>query len=167
MTFDLRTKQKPLKQQYRETPESAVITMTARGGQTDTPIACNVDLGRAIYQAEAHPGVGGPGAGACSGDLLLGALAACAQLTTQMVAEAMGIKTETINVTVEGDLDLKGTLGIDPAAPVGFKAIRTTFDIVAPEATPEQLAALREKAEKYCVVLSTLRNAPPMETTWK
>src|ERR1051326_2883396 len=110
MTFDLRAKQKPLKQQYRETPESAVITMTARGGQADTPIACNVDLGRAIYQAEAHPGVGGPGAGACSGDLLLGALAACAQLTTQMVAEAMGIKTEKINVTVEGDLDLKGTL---------------------------------------------------------
>ena len=167
MTFDLRAKQKPLKQQYRETPESAVITMTARGGQTDTPIACNVDLGRAIYQAEAHPGVGGPGAGACSGDLLLGALAACAQLTTQMVAESMGIKTEKISVTVEGDLDLKGTLGIDQTVPVGFKAIRTTFDIVAPEASPEQLAALREKAEKYCVVLSTLRNAPPMETTWK
>ncbi len=167
MTFDLRAKQKPLKQQYRQEPESAIITLTARGVQTDTPVACNIDLGRALYQAEAHPGVGGPGAGACSGDLLLGALAACAQLTTQMVAEAMGIKTEKINVTVEGDLDLKGTLGIDPSAPVGFKAIRTTFDIVAPEATPEQLEALREKAEKYCVVLSTLRHAPPMETRWK
>jgi uncharacterized OsmC-like protein len=167
MTFDLRARQKPLKQQYRQEPESAVITITARGEQTDTPIACNIDLGRAIYQAEAHPGVGGPGAGACSGDLLLGALAACAQLTTQMVAEAMGIKTEKINVTVEGDLDLKGTLGIDPGVPVGFKAIRTTFAIVAPEATAEQLEALREKAEKYCVVLSTLRSAPPMETTWK
>ncbi len=85
MTFDLRAKQKPLKQQYRQEPESAIITLTARGDQTDTPVACNVDLGRAIYQAEAHVGVGGPGAGACSGDLLLGALAACAQITTQMV----------------------------------------------------------------------------------
>ncbi len=167
MTFDLRARQKPLKQQYRQEPNSALITLTARGDQTDTPIACNVDLGRAIYQAEAHVGVGGPGTGACSGDLLLGALAACAQLTTQMVAEAMGIKTEKINVTVEGDLDLKGTLGVDSTAPVGFKAIRTTFDIVAPEATPEQLAALREKAEKYCVVLSTLRNPPPIEADWK
>ncbi|HEY7349210.1 MAG TPA: OsmC family protein [Ktedonobacterales bacterium] len=167
MTFNLREKQKPLKQQYRQEPERAIITLTARGDQTDTPVACNVDLGRAIYQAEAHPGVGGPGAGACSGDLLLGALAACAQLTTQMVAEAMGIKTEKINVTVEGDLDLKGTLGVDPTVPVGFLAIRTRFDIVAPDASPEQLAALREKAEKYCVVLSTLRNPPPMEAGWE
>jgi uncharacterized OsmC-like protein len=167
MSLNLREKQRPLKQRYREEPESAVITLTAKGEQTDTPITCNVNLGRALYEAQAHSGVGGPGTGACSGDLLLGALAACAQLTTQMVAEAMGIQTEKINITVEGDLDLKGTLGIDPNAPVGFKAIRTKIEVVAPEATPEQLAALREKAEKYCVVLSTLRSAPPIETTWE
>jgi uncharacterized OsmC-like protein len=166
MSFNLREKQRPLKAQYREEPASAEITLTATGEQTGAPIACNVNLGRAIYGAQAHPGVGGAGTGACSGDLLLGALAACAQLTTQMVAEAMGIQTEKIAVTVEGDLDLKGTLGIDPSAPVGFKAIRTRIDVIAPDATPDQLAALREKAEKYCVVLSTLRTPPPMETTW-
>lgn len=165
-TSDLRETQRPLKAQYRQDPESALITLTARGDQTGSPITCNVDLGRAIYAAQAHSGVGGPGTGACSGDLLLGALAACAQLTTQMVAEAMGIQDARIAVTVEGDLDLKGTLGIDPAAPVGFAAIRTHIAVAAPDATPDQLAALREKAEKYCVVLSTLRTPPPIETTW-
>jgi uncharacterized OsmC-like protein len=163
---NLRETQRPLKAQYRQDPDSALITLTARGDQTGSPITCNVDLGRAIYAAQAHSGVGGPGTGACSGDLLLGALAACAQLTTQMVAEAMGIQTEKIEVTVEGDLDLKGTLGIDPAAPVGFSAIRTQIAVTAPAATPDQLTALREKAEKYCVVLSTLRTPPPIETTW-
>ncbi len=165
-TINLREQQRPLKARYRENPGSAMITLTARGGQTDTPISCNVDLGRALYAAQAHPGVGGGGTGACSGGLLLRALAACAQHTTQMVAEAMGIRTESIAVTVEGDLDLKGTLGIDPRAPVGFSAIRTRFEIVAPEATAEQITALREKAEKYCVVLSTLRTPPPIEATW-
>jgi uncharacterized OsmC-like protein len=164
---NLREIQRPLKAQYRQDPDSAIITLSARGDQTDSPITCNVDLGRAIYAAQAHSGVGGPGTGACSGDLLLGALAACAQLTTQMVAEAMGISTEKIAVTVEGDLDLKGTLGIDPSAPVGFSAIRTQIAITAPDATPDQLATLREKAEKYCVVLSTLRTPPPIETTWE
>lgn len=166
MAINLREKQRPFKAKYREDPASAVITLTARGEQTDTPLSCNVDLGRALYAAQAHPGVGGEGAGACSGDLLLGALAACAQLTTQMVAEAMGIPTERINVTVEGDLDLRGTLGMDPGVPVGFAAIRMHVDIVAPEATADQLAALHEKAEKYCVVLSTLRTPPTVEVTW-
>jgi uncharacterized OsmC-like protein len=166
MSIDLREKQRPLKAQYRQDPSSALITLTARGGESEMPIACSVDLGRAIYDAQAHPGAGGAGTAACSGDLLLGALAACAQLTTQMVAASLGIPTERINVTVEGDLDLKGTLAVDPAAPVGFTAIRTRFEIVAPSATPEQLAALREKAEKYCTVLSTLRNPPPIDTTW-
>ena len=166
MAINLRETQRPLKARYREDPTSAEITLTAKGGQSDTPIACNVDLGRAIYAAQAHPGVGGAGTGACSGDLLLGARAACAQLTTQMVAEAMGIQTERIEVTVEGDLDLRGTLGVAPDAPVGFKAIRTHFDIVAPTASEEQLAALRTKAEQYCVVLSTLRTPPPMQTIW-
>jgi uncharacterized OsmC-like protein len=166
MSIDLREKQRPLKAQYRQDPSSALITLTARGGESEMPIACSVDLGRAIYDAQAHPGAGGAGTAACSGDLLLGALAACAQLTTQMVAASLGIPTERINVTVEGDLDLKGTLAVDPAAPVGFTALRARFEIVAPSATPEQLAALREKAEKYCTVLSTLRNPPPIDTTW-
>ena len=166
MAINLRETQRPLKARYREDPTSAEITLTAKGGQSDTPIACNVDLGRAIYAAQAHPGVGGAGTGACSGDLLLGALAACAQLTTQMVAESMGIQTERIEVTVEGDLDLRGTLGVAPDAPVGFKAIRTHFNIVAPTASEEQLVALHTKAEQYCVVLSTLRTPPPMQTTW-
>jgi uncharacterized OsmC-like protein len=166
MTSPLRERQKPLKAHYREDPTSARITLTARGDATGTPIACNVDLGRAIYAAQAHPGVGGEGSAACSGDLLLGALAACAQLTAQMVADALGIVTEHLSVTVEGDLDLKGTLGVDPAAPVGFTDIRTHIEVVAPTATAEQLAALREKTEKYCVVLSTLRTPPPTTTTW-
>ena len=166
MSFNLRERQKPLKTKYREEPSSAVITLKATGDQTGTPISCNVNLGRAVYEAQAHPGAGGAGTGACSGDLLLGALAACAQLTTQMVAESMGIVAERIQVTVEGDLDLRGTLGVDPTVPVGFTAIRAHFDIVAPTATPEQLASLREKAERYCVVMSTLRSAPVIETTW-
>jgi uncharacterized OsmC-like protein len=166
MAQTLREQQQPLKAQYRADPASARITITAKGSQTETPLACSVDLGRALYEAQAHSAVGGAGTAACSGDLLLGALVACAQLTTQMVAESMGIRTERIAVTVEGDLDWRGTLGIDPAVPVGFTDIRTTIEVVAPEASSEQLASLREKAEKYCVVLSTLRNPPPVTTTW-
>jgi uncharacterized OsmC-like protein len=112
VAMDLRSLQKPLKDQYRNDPNASQITIQAKGGQTDVPVACSVDIGRAIYHAEAHKGVGGGGTGACSGDLLLGALAACAQITCQMVAAAMGIPTERIEVTVEGDLDLRGTLGI-------------------------------------------------------
>lgn len=166
MTFNLREKQKPLKEHYRREPGSAVITLIARSDQGDTPIACGVDLGRAIYEAQAHAGVGGAGTAPCSGDLLLGSLAACAQLTTQMVAESMGIRAEKISVTIEGDWDIRGTFGIDPNAPVGLTAIRAKIEVVAPDASPEQIASLREKAEKYCVVLSTLRNPPPVETSW-
>src|ERR1700756_4515742 len=150
--MDIRSLQKPLKEQYRRDPQSSRITLTAKGGQTDTPLSCSVDIGRAIYQAEAHKGVGGTGTAACSGDLLLGALAACAQLTCQLVATAMGIPTERIEVGAEGDLDLRGTLGISLDVPVGFARIQLQFDIVAPQATPEQLRALREKTEQYCVV---------------
>jgi len=164
--MDLRTLQKPLKEQYRSDPNSSQITLRAKGGQTDAPIACSVDIGRAIYHAEAHKGVGGAGAGACSGDLLLGALAACAQITCQMVAAAMGIPTERIEVTVEGDLDLRGTLGISKDVPVGFESIRLYFDVVAPKATPEQIGALREKTELYCVVMQTLTRPPKLQTEW-
>lgn len=164
--MDLRSLQKPLKEQYRADPSTSRITLQAKGAQTDAPVSCSVDLGRAIYQAEAHKGVGGAGAGACSGDLLLGALAACAQITCQMVAAAMGIATERIAVTVEGDLDLRGTLGIDKTVPVGFETIRVDFDIAAPDATAEQLRGLREKTEQYCVVMQTLLKPPKVQCVW-
>jgi uncharacterized OsmC-like protein len=163
---DIRSLQKPLKDQYRSDPNASRITIRAKGTQTDIPVTCSVDIGRAIYQAEAHKGVGGAGAGACSGDLLLGALAACAQITCQMVAAAMAIPTESIAVTAEGDLDLRGTLGISKEVPVGFESINLQFDIVAPNATPEQMRALREKTEQYCVVMQTLRRPPSLETKW-
>jgi uncharacterized OsmC-like protein len=166
VTMDLRSLQKPLKEQYRSDPNASRITLRAKGVQTDAPVACSIDIGRAIYQAEAHKGVGGAGSGACSGDLLLGALAACAQITCQMVAAAMGIPTEAIQVTVDGDLDLRGTLGISKDVPVGFQSIRTTFNVVAPTASPEQLLALREKTEQYCVVMQTLLQPPRLETNW-
>src|ERR1051325_6755645 len=110
--MDIRSIQQPLKEQYRREPNSSRITLTAKGSETATPMECSVDIGRAIYQAEAHTGVGGAGTAACSGDLLLGALAACAQITCQLVATAMGIPTEHIEVTVDGVMDLSGTLGI-------------------------------------------------------
>ncbi len=162
--MDLRAAQKPLKERYRADGGEAAITLTARGGQTDTPITCSVDIGRAIYDAQAHEGVGGPGTGACSGDLLLGALAACAQLTAQMVATNMGIAVEKLEVEVEGDLDLRGTLGIDRDVSPGFTAIRVRFDIEAPDASEEELASLHEKAERYCTVLQTLLRPPEITT---
>ena len=164
--MDLRAIQKPLKDQYRSDPETSRITLTARGSQADDALACSVDIGRAIYAAQAHSGVGGAGTAACSGDLLLGALAACAQLTCQLVATAMGIPFERIEVVVEGDMDLGGTLGIKKDVPVGFERIRTRFEIDAPDASEQQLQALREKTEQYCVVMQTLRQPPAIETEW-
>jgi uncharacterized OsmC-like protein len=163
--MNLREVQKPLKDHYREDPASSRITLVARGGQGDAPISCSVDLGRAIYAAQAHAGVGGAGTGACSGDLLLGALAACAQITCQMVAASMEVPVDEIGVTVEGDLDLSGTLGLSRDAQVGFETIRLRFDIAAPAATQEQLDALIEKTERYCVVMQTLMAAPKIETS--
>jgi uncharacterized OsmC-like protein len=163
--MNLRELQRPLKEGYRADPASARITLSARGGQGESPVACSVDLGRALQHAEAHQGVGGPGAGACSGDLLLGALAACAQITCQMVAAAMEIPLERVEVEVEGDLDLQGTLGTDREARVGFEAIRLNFKLDAPDATAEQLSALLSKTERYCVVLQTLVRPPPIEVS--
>lgn len=165
--MDLKSVQKPLKDRYRSDPSASRITLKAKGDQTETPIACSVSIGRAIYDAQAHSGVGGAGTGACSGDMLLGALSACAQITCQMVATAMGIRTKRIEATVEGDLDLRGTLGISKEVPVGFEAIRLQFEIDAPEATPEQLRDLREKTLQYCVVLQTLIKPPKIETEWR
>ena len=164
--MDLRLVQRPLKEKYRSAPNTSRITLRAHGSQTGTLLACSVDIGRAIYQAQAHSGVGGPGSAACSGDLLLGALAACAQITCQMVAAAMGIPTERIEVVVEGDLDLRGTLGIARDVPVGFEQVRVRYEIDAPEATPEQLRALQEKSEQYCVVMQTLLRPPTLHTEW-
>src|SRR5271154_6258440 len=163
---DIRSLQKPFKEQYRRDPQRSRITLTAKGSETSTPLSCSIDIGRAIYQAEAHTGVGGAGTAACSGDMLLGALSACAQITCQMVAAAMGIPIERIEVTVEGDLDLRGTLGISKDVPVGFERIHTRFEIVAPQATAEQLRALREKTEQYCVVMQTLAQPPKLQNEW-
>jgi len=129
-------------------------------------MGCSVDIGRAVYEAEAHKGVGGTGGAACSGDLLLGALAACAQITCQLVAQAMAISTRRIEVIVTGDMDLQGTLGLSKEVPVGFETIRVKFEVDAPSATAEQLRALHEKTEQYCVVLQTLKRSPKLETEW-
>lgn len=164
--MDLKSLQKPLKDRYRSDPQSSRITLRARGAGTGAPIACSVDIGRAAYQAQAHAGVGGEGTAGCSGDLLLGALAACAQITCQMVAAAMAIPTEGIEVVVEGDMDLSGTLGLSREVPVGFQEIRVRLDLNAPKATPDQLAALRAKTEQYCVVLQTLTHPPAIRVEW-
>src|SRR4051812_17458321 len=162
--MELRALQEPIKKSYRERPEEARVSLSARGSQSATPVACSVDLGRAIQQAEAHAGVGGPGTGACSGDLLLGALAACAQTTCQMVAAAMGIETERIEVVAEGEVDLRGTLGLSRDVPVGFESIRLRFEIDAPGVSREQIESLHAKSERYCTVLQTLLAPPQIET---
>ena len=164
--MDLRSIQRPLKEKYRSDPASSRITLKAHSDQVDTPIACSVEVGQKLFEAQAHSGVGGPGTAACSGDLLLGALAACAQLTCQLVATAMGIPFEHIRVDVEGQMDLSGTLGISKDVPVGFQDIHARFDVRAPDATPEQLAVLKEKTEQYRVVMHTLLKPPPIRTTW-
>ena len=163
--MDLRERQRPLKEGYRERPEDARIALSARGSEGAEAVACSVDVGRLVQEAQAHTGVGGPGTAACSGDLLLGALAACAQITCQMVAAATGVETERIEVVAEGEVDLRGTLGIDPDAPVGFESIRLRLEVDAPGASAEQLERLMERTERYCTVLQTLREAPSIETT--
>src|SRR5438046_5818440 len=125
--MDVRSLQRPLKEQYRREPSASRITLTARGAETATPMTCSVDIGRAIYQAEAHKGVGGTGTAACSGDLLLGALAACAQITCQLVAVAMAIPTQPIEVTVTADIDLQGTRGLSKDVPVAHDAFSVVF----------------------------------------
>ena len=163
--MDLRSVQQPIKQGYRDDPVAARIHLTARGTAEDSPVTCSVDLGRQIQRAQAHEGAGGPGTGACSGDLLLGALAACAQVTCQMVAAAMGIDAKRIETVVDGDVDLRGTLGVSRDAPVGFESIDLRFEIDAPGASDEEIASLVEKTERYCTVLQTLRQPPKIEAT--
>ena len=160
----LREIQEPIKVRYREEPDAARITLRASGAMAGDAMSCSVDLGRAIYAAGAHQGVGGSGGAACSGDLLLAALAACAQLTCQMVAANMGLDGVGVTVEVEGDLDLRGTLGTDDV-PVGFEAIRIRFGLTG-AVPPERLAKLQERTERYCVVLQTLLQPPRIETGW-
>ena len=139
----LREIQEPIKARYREEPDAARITLRASGAMAGDAMSCSVDLGRAIYAAGAHQGVGGSGSAACSGDLLLAALAACAQLTCQMVATNMGLEDVTVTVDVEGDLDLRGTLGTADV-PVGFEAIRIRFGLTG-DVPPERLAKLQDQ----------------------
>ncbi len=162
--MDLKSLQKPLKEHYRSNPAASRITLKAKGGQTETPIACSVAIGHAIYNAEAHTGVGGAGTAACSGDLLLGAMSACAQITCQMVAAAMGIPTERIEVTVEGDLDLRGTLGIAKEIPSAFSAC--TCDLTLRRPTPQRsncrrCAKRRNNTAWLCRRWSSRRSCKP------
>ncbi len=165
--MNLRELQQPIKEHYTAEPSAARVTLRATGsGATgEGAMSCSVDIGRALYAAGAHPGVGGAGTSACSGDLLLGALAACAQITCQMVATNMGLDGVSVGVAVEGDLDLRGTLGT-PDVPVGFEAIRVHFTVVGVDLPEERLAKLLERTERYCVVLQTLLAPPAVETSW-
>lgn len=161
---DLQTRQAPLKTEYEQNPDKAKLTLTATGAEHGDVRACSVDIGRAVYEAELHEGAGGPGTAACSGDLLLGALAACAQLTAQAVAESFGIDA-SITVEVDGDLDLRGTLGMDDDVPVGFEDIRLSVTVEG-DLDDDTAAALQEYTEKYCVVYQTLEHPPGIETDW-
>lgn len=162
---DLQAEQEPLKEQYAEDAETAQVTLTATGEQQADVRSCNVDIGRAVYEAELHEGAAGPGTGACSGDLLLGALAACAQLTAQAVADAFGADAE-VQTEVRGDLDLRGTLGVDEDVPVGFQDIELAMTVDG-DVDEETAEALRKYTERYCVVYQTLTNPPGIETTWE
>ncbi|MDQ2105204.1 OsmC family protein [Azospirillum isscasi] len=158
---DLRALQAPLKDKYKEAPDSAVVTLKARGALDDGGIACKVETGRALVEAGLHPATGGPGTQACSGDMLLEALVACAGVTLKAVATALEFKLRGGTVSAEGDLDFRGTLGVAKDAPVGFRAIRLRFDLDTDE-PPERIASLTKLTERYCVVYQTLASPPPM-----
>ncbi len=158
---DLRALQAPLKQRYRETPEAAVVTLKAKGEIGDETLTCKVETGRALVEAGLHPATGGDGIAACSGDMLLEALVACAGVTLKAVATALDIKLKHGSVRAEGDLDFRGTLGVAKDAPVGFRAIRLRFDLDT-DASPDQLATLLKLTERYCVVFQTLNSKPQL-----
>jgi uncharacterized OsmC-like protein len=154
----LRDIQTPLKAKYRSEPESAVVTLQARGELADG-IACKVDTGRALVEAGLHPATGGSGLQACSGDMLLEALAACAGVTLKAVATSLEFQLRSGAVVAEGDLDFRGTLGVDKEAPVGFRDIRLTFELDTDE-KQDRIDTLLKLTERYCVVLQTLRRPP-------
>jgi uncharacterized OsmC-like protein len=157
----LRTLQAPFKDRYRSQPEAAIITLTARGRLGDENISCRVETGKALVEAGLHPGTGGDGSFACSGDMLLEALVACAGVTLKAVATALDVPLRGGVVNAEGDLDFRGTLGVDKQAQVGFSAIRLRFDLDS-DASQEQLDKLITLTERYCVIYQTLRNPPPV-----
>jgi uncharacterized OsmC-like protein len=154
----LKELQAPFKQRYRDQPEAAVITLTAEGALGDG-VSCKVDTGRALVEAGLHPATGGTGLQACSGDMLLEALVACAGVTLRAVATALEIPLRAGRVRAEGDLDFRGTLGVAKDAPVGFKNIRLRFELDT-DASEDQLAMLQKLSERYCVVYQTLRQPP-------
>jgi uncharacterized OsmC-like protein len=156
---ELKALQAPLKEAYRSAPERAMVTLRADGRLDDTAISCHVDTGRAMVEAGLHPATGGTGLLACSGDLLLQALVACAGVTLRAVATALAVPVRGGAVHAEGDLDFRGTLGVAKDAPVGFRTIRLRFALDT-DATAEQLATLEKLTERYCVVLQTLRSSP-------
>jgi uncharacterized OsmC-like protein len=155
----LKSIQSPLKEKYRSDPQAAVVTLRATGRASG--LSCKVETGKALVEAGLHPATGGDGTAACSGDMLLEALVACAGVTLRAVATSIGVDVGDATVTAEGDLDFRGTLGVAKEAPVGFANIRLRFDIGG-SATEEQKATLLKLTERYCVVLQTLRAAPPI-----
>jgi uncharacterized OsmC-like protein len=159
---ELRAIQEPLKRQYRADPAAALVTLNARGS-LDDGVACSVDTGRALVQAGLHPASGGDGLLACSGDMLLQALVACAGVTMRAVATSLGLAVSG-SVYAEGDLDFRGTLSVDKQAPVGFSAIRLNF-AVETDANEDQLVTLLRLTERYCVVLQTLTHSPALSVT--
>jgi uncharacterized OsmC-like protein len=160
---ELRSLQAPIKEKYKAEPNAAVVTLRAEG-RIGEGIACRVDTGRALVEAGLHPASGGTGLQACSGDMLLEALVACAGVTLKAVATAIGIPLRDATVKAEGDLDFRGTLGVAKDAPVGFREIRLRFELDS-DAPPEQKKKLLELTERYCVVLQTLRSAPPVSAS--
>jgi len=158
----LRAVQEPLKQHYRDEPAAALVTLEA-DGSLDDGVACTVNTGQALVQAGLHPATGGDGLMACSGDMLLQALVACAGVTMRAVATSLGLAVSG-SVHAEGDLDFRGTLSVDKAAPVGFKAIRLNFELET-DADEEQLATLLRLTERYCVVFQTLAGSPALSVT--
>jgi uncharacterized OsmC-like protein len=161
---DLRTLQAPLKQHYRENPAKALVTLKASGRLDGTGLSCSVDTGRALVEAGLHPATGGSGLQACSGDMLLQALAACAGVTLRAVATALEIPVRGGTVHAEGDLDFRGTLGVSKEVPVGFQSIRLRMELDT-GATQEQLATLLKLTERYCVVLQTIQSATAVEAS--
>jgi uncharacterized OsmC-like protein len=158
----LRAMQAPLKERYKGDPQSAVITLKARGSLDDTAIACKVETGRALAVAGLHPATGGSGLELCSGDMLLEALVACAGVTLKAVATAIDIPLKSGIVSAEGDLDFRGTLGVAKDAPVGFRQIRLRFEVDT-DAAQDKLDQLLKLTERYCVVYQTLKAGPPIE----
>jgi uncharacterized OsmC-like protein len=159
----LKAMQAPLKDKYRETPGAAVVTLKAEG-RIGEGVTCRVDTAKAMIEAGLHPATGGPGTQACSGDMLLEALVACAGVTLNAVATALKLDVRAARVRAEGDLDFRGTLGVAKDAPVGFRDIRLIFDIEG-DLTAEQRATLMRLTERYCVVYQTLRTPPPVTVT--